>query len=263
MLKARCAKCSWEVSAGPDFRFPPWCAHCGGDLKVGAVETAPPPRRPEMAGPNPAAPGAGARPTPTTPAPVLAQLERPPIPLRPSYFVARAPYRHYYRIYPVPEGLLFFTVPAVATNQKHRTNQAATLGNALGGDLGALVGQMIVEDLQQTSGGGMTLRELEEADLEGLRLLVRDSRRCFCARPGDLEEVRLEPPAWWQTTALFGRKCSGLLYFWHVKHGQFRLELPSVHDMRRAVSHMPPLFGDAVETEVVWDKSRQRFVTHP
>ena len=35
MLKARCAKCSWEVSAGADFRFPPWCGHCGGDLKIG------------------------------------------------------------------------------------------------------------------------------------------------------------------------------------------------------------------------------------
>lgn len=39
-MAIRCPRCSYTVSAGAEDRLPPWCSHCGADLKI-APETTP------------------------------------------------------------------------------------------------------------------------------------------------------------------------------------------------------------------------------
>lgn len=72
-MPAHCESCQKSIAADADNRLPPWCPHCGGNIKKGSPPAAPPPAAVDTSAPRDAAPApapVALRPSDHVPAPL-------------------------------------------------------------------------------------------------------------------------------------------------------------------------------------------------
>jgi hypothetical protein len=107
------------------------------------------------------------------------------------------------------------------------------------------------------------MRAMDQADAEELRLFADTEEHCFRVTGPELTELRLDPPTFRQEHGLLTWRRAGTLSFRHRKAGRFAFALREPEEMRRAVAHLPPLFGPRLSVNAAWDKEQQRFLPKP
>jgi hypothetical protein len=251
MLQVPCPKCGNQIVSNDGVRFPPWCVRCGADVKVGpealkaATQVPLPPPVPE-----PSLLTASLLPrTPKLPdAAPASRHDQPP------HFHARASslQGRLYRVYCFDDELVFLD------RTPWRRPSSGMLAVAFAGALGGLIFDLATRGAKQRA--EHRLKAMDRAGAEELRLIADEDANSFRVRPADVSDARFEPPTAWQAWGLFTGRCAGVLAFRHCHVGDMTLELPELQDMRRALQHLPPLLGDQVTVNAVWDKTRQGYV---
>jgi hypothetical protein len=184
---------------------------------------------------------------------------------QPPYFEARAVYalkiNRFYRVYVLPEMLLFLDAGPESGDQYTRGITAA--GAVTGGILGAAVGSAIGSAIDYAREDVRYARKrlLDTASTEELIELSAEGGVSFRAAPADLLCARIEPTSTWHTMQYFGNQYIGLLCFQHADQGDVTLELPTPNDMRIALAELPVVFGDQLEVNVALDRRSWQYVS--
>jgi hypothetical protein len=177
---------------------------------------------------------------------------------KPVFFHGRATYafrrNRFYRIYLRPDGLLFVQAgPGPGDN----IAQAGMAGGAVGGLIGGLVAQRMQK---KTAARQQVLDQASDADLA--RLIAED-KHSFEAPAADLWDVGIDPPSVWHATLHSSPHHTGLLRLRHRDRGKMTIELLNADDMRVAVEGLPAVLGPVVTVNVVWDRTKNRYVRAP
>ncbi len=240
-LMIRCTSCGWVFSPTPGSR-PPWCPHCGADLKAEPADRPPGTAAPEAAPPAPPRPAAAPPPV----AEVVPCTAPPGQPL-PYFQALRAPSwwqeRCLYRVYVTGTDLLFI---ALGFGNQAQAAGLAAMGGAVGGLIGAAVAWQKQNQIERRG------HLLDGADESALRHLAGEEKHSFRAAVADLHDVRIDPPSAWGRLFRGGVPCVGLLRFTDARRGAMTLELPTPEDVRVALAELPRLFGPAVQTNLSW-----------
>jgi hypothetical protein len=235
----RCTNCSWVFSPTPGTP-PPWCPHCGADLKAEPAD------RPPQSAAQASAPPEPPR-VPEIPPPA-AEVNPEPAPFRPPvpFFQARrapswADQGCLYRVYVTGTDLLFIALGAGFVHGA----QFAAVGGAIGGLVGAAVAWQKHKQMEQR------LQVLNGADEAALRQLTDERTDSFRVAAADVHDIRIDPPSGW-SRFLRQSQCAGLLKLTHAETGEITLELPTVEDVSAALAELPRLFGTALQVNVSW-----------
>lgn len=241
-LMIRCKSCGWVFSPTPGSR-PPWCPHCGADLKAEPADRPPGTVTPEAAPPEQPRP-------PEAPPPVAEASSGTAPPRQPlPYFQACRPPswsqdRCLYRVYVTGTDLLFI---ALGTGGHAQAAGCAAMGGAVGGLVGAAV---VWHKQKQMERRGQLL---DAADEPALRQLAEEEKNSFRAAVADLHDVRIDPPpSVWSRLFRGSAPCVGQLRLAHAQRGAMTLELPTPEDVRVALAELRRLFGPAVQTSLTW-----------
>jgi hypothetical protein len=235
------------ILADSEGRMPPWCRHCGADLKsnpksptpVAAAEA--PTKQPETL----SAPGD---------LPVNGQGQSV------SYIHACVPgllgRNSLYRIYFTNTDLLFFRIGSgtisagqVLPQSRFRVMPAGVGVQALTAYKDARKREM--EQLRLTE----RISQLDGADEPTLRAYTGDA--AFILGPGDVTWLRIDPPSAY-IRYLYGVDHEGVLKFEHRAAGKMKLALPSWKDARRAIEELPKLFGNLARVNLSWGSGARR-----
>jgi hypothetical protein len=226
-----CGRCSRIAPA--EAGLPPWCPHCGADLKATA-DTAP-----LMFG---GAPGRE-----------LANLTTQ---LQPPYFHGRI--ERHFRVYVVPSKLLFLEAPVLedVSGAERIIRGVSIQAGLVGWVIGATVAGAIGDNRRSK-----TRNRLLMLDVAATEVLVEMAERegtSFVAEVDEVQEVRIEALTTWQNT--FAGGCAARLQFRHPERGPVSVDLPKPDDVRIAIKQLSAVFGDRLTVNATWDWNKERFV---
>src|SRR5262249_11071899 len=246
-----CPSCSKAILPKIDGRLPPWCPHCGVDMKLAAASTSAAPAPAPSSPPQPVAPPVAA--TPFGAAGVIAPRDEVPTE---TYFHACVPAfsvknHRLFRIYVMPSDLLVFALGGCEASEDQALPQAhspATQGGA-----GAMA------TLQQSKPLNVAGRvaELDAADAMTLRQIAESGDGAFVVGRDDVKSMTLAGPSFWWSRICKVRH-EGLLKFDHRKQGQLTYALLRLRDARRAAEYLPRLFPDRLEISLSWCSAGRR-----
>jgi hypothetical protein len=238
-----------------DGRTPPWCPHCGVDIKrdalvapAAAVVAAAPVPKPVAAITLPEAP------TPRGAAGLLETVEQAPTE---SFFHACDPAlsdkcHRIFRFYITPSDLLVFALGMGAVSEGQVLPRTKSiLPPTMGGMAGAMARMEESKDLQLAK----RIEELDAANEKALRDMAESGDRGYVVGPDDVKWMTLAGPSLWNSWV-----CSvqheAMLKFKHRKQGSLAFALPSLRDARRAAEHLPRLFGERVQVSLSWGSGK-------
>jgi hypothetical protein len=165
------------------------------------------------------------------------------------FFHARATYafkpNRFYRVYVTAAELIF--VEAGPGDGQQVARQMAMQGGLIGGLIGALVAK------QKQKKAAARARALDDSTAGEIVRLADEGKNNFRSRASEIDEASFEPPGLKNTHA-------GRLRLRHRERGKMTLEVATVDDMRTALDTVPPLLGDTVKINVVWDEKKKGFV---
>jgi hypothetical protein len=235
--------------ADSEGRVPPWCRHCGADLKTSPKEPAPaataqaPLQQPKL-------PSAAGPPAPN------GQTKAPP------YIHACIPgmlgKNMLYRIYFTSSDLLVFRIGSgtISAGQVLPSTKARVRPIGLG-----LLPMIAHSVAKRNEAEDMRLadraKELEAADEPTLRDCVHTGDAAFALGPGDITWLRIDPPSGY-IRVFCGVDHEGILKFEHRTAGKMKLALPSWKDAKKAIEELPKLFGDLVQVNLSWGTAARR-----
>jgi hypothetical protein len=222
-----CGRCARAVPA--DLGAPPWCPHCGSDLKPAAQPGMPTVRAGEL---------------------VPAALLQPP------YFVGRA--ARSYRVYILPKQLLFLDCPAP---DDRSASEKVVMGVSIqGGLIGAMIGGAIAGAIQQNRLAKTRDRDwtLNMADTDELIAMAEREQDSFALDLEDLRDVVIEGLTFWQRA--FADRCAARLKFLHPVRGPLTFALPRPIDVGVAIKQLPPLLDERITVDAKWDWGKNRYV---
>jgi hypothetical protein len=226
-----CGRCSRTAPA--EAGLPPWCPHCGADLKATA-DTAP-----LMFG---GAPGRE-----------VANLTTQ---LQPPYFHGRI--ERHFRVYVLPSKLLFLEAPVLEDLSRVEciirgvSIQAGLVGWVIGSSVAGAIGD---------SRRSKTRNRLLMLDVAATEVLVEMAERegmSFVADVDEVQEVRIEALTYWQNA--FAGGCAARLQFRHPERGPMSVALPKPDDVRIAIKQLAAVFGERLTVNATWDWNKHRFV---
>jgi hypothetical protein len=237
--KVVCARC--ERSIAVENGMPPWCPHCGGDLKAGATQVNSAPPIPASAQPVQASDTAGAKPPPN---------------LQPPYFIGRS--GRTYRIYVLPSKLLFVNAPARddRSGGENVVKGVSMQGGLIGGMIGGAVAATMAGNRHAKA--RERAQKLDLADTQELIELAENEPQSFAVNIDRLEDVRVEAIGFLENC--FSDRCSARLHFRHHTRGNVAVDLPTPDDVRVAIKQLTALLGDRLEVNAAWDAGKQRWV---
>jgi hypothetical protein len=233
-----CPSCAKSVSADTDGRVPPWCRHCGANLKT-ATDT------PALTAST--SPHAGA------PAAIGGETRAVTAPSRGVLFIQGCDPSLWgtdhalHRIYITSTDLLVFRIGygAVSGGQVlPRTKPRRVFA-------GGLVGAVAIMVEAKRARLASRVQELDEADEATLRHYAAEWEGSFSAGADDLAWLRIDPPSRW-VRFYSGIQHEGVLKFAHRDGAKMVLVLPGVKDVRRAAQELPRLFSGCVEINLPW-----------
>jgi len=229
--------------------MPPWCPHCGADVKFDAKPDSDAPLAPPPA-PLPAAP------VPRGAAGLMETVDAAPTE---SFFHACEPalsdkQHRLFRFYITQRDLLVFALGVGAVSEGHVLPRTRTiLPPNQGGIVGAMAMMQESKDLQLAK----RIEELDVAAEPTLRQIAESGDRGFVVGPDDVKWMTLSGPSLWNSWV-----CSvqheAMLKFKHRSQGSLTYALPSLRDARRAAEHLPRLFGDRVQISLSWGAAGRR-----
>ncbi len=238
-----CPSCSQVILADSDGRMPPWCRHCGADLKSGAkspkpaASGEPPPKEPELL-------GAAGR------IPVNGKLDALP------YIHACIPgmlgNNTLYRIYFTKNDLLVFRIGSGTVSAGQILPQTRPRVRPISVGLLPMIAHSVAKrnDAEQIR-LAERVKELDAADETTLRDIVYTGDAAFILGRGDITWLRIDPPSGY-IRFICGLDHEGLLKFEHRVAGKMKLALPAWKDAKKAVEELPKLFGDLVQVNLAW-----------
>jgi hypothetical protein len=222
-----CGRCARAVPA--DLGAPPWCPHCGSDLKPATQPGMPTVRAGEL---------------------VPAALLQPP------YFVGRR--ARSYRVYVLPKQLLFLDCPAP---DDRSASEKVVMGVSIqGGLIGAMIGGAIAGAIQQNRLAKTRDRDwtLNMADTDELIAMAEREQDSFALDLEDLRDVLIEGLTFWQRA--FADRSAARLKFLHPVRGPMTFELPRPIDVGVAIKQLPPLLDERITVNAKWDWGKNRYV---
>lgn len=226
-----CGRCSRIAPA--EAGLPPWCPHCGADLKATADAA------PLTYG---GAPGRE-----------LANLTTQ---LQPPYFHGRI--ERHFRIYVLPSKLLFLDAPVLddLSGAERIIRGVSIQAGLVGWVIGATVAGAIGDNRRSK-----TRNRLLMLDVAATEVLVEMAERegtSFVAEVDEVQEVRIEALTTWQNT--FAGGCAARLQFRHPERGAVSVDLPKPDDVRIGIKQLSAVFGDRLTVNATWDWNKERFV---
>jgi hypothetical protein len=239
-----CSRCSRTIPA--EVGVPPWCPHCGGDLRSTAPDALA--VFGGVAADMDRSGGASSTGGQAKP--------RPLDTLQPPYFVGRMGLT--YRVYILPSKLLFLEAPALEDESgaervvKGLSLQGGLIGYAIGSTIAGAIAsdrRAKARDRQWALDMACTERLMELAECEGTSFMLHID---------DLDHVRIEALGFWHH--LFAANCSARLRFVHCVRGPITIELPKPDDVRVAIKQLPSVFGEKLSIRAAWDWRKNRFV---
>ena len=230
-----CSTCHRNLLASPDGRMPPWCPHCGANIKVEAEADPLPP---------------AAATAPLGRAGLLPTVDAAPTE---SFFHACAPgfsenHHRLYRVYITECDLLIFALGVGAVGMGEvMARTRSTLPPQAG-----LAGAMAMMHESKQLALAKRISELDIADEATLREYTAAGREdAFRVAPEDVKWMTLTGPSLWNRWV-----CSieheAVWKFAHRKQGRWALALPSLRDARRAVEWLPRIFQDLIQVNLSW-----------
>jgi hypothetical protein len=222
-----CGSCKRLIPA--ELGIPPWCPHCGADLK----------RTADYASRL-----------------FSGTLGGDVRELQPPYFVARL--GRTYRVYILPSKLLFLDAPALddVSGAERIARAVCFQAGLLGWFIGAAVAGAIGDDRRSKARNRHMLLDL--AELPALVDMADREYTSFRIDVDDLGATRIDGLTFWQNA--FADRCAGQLHLVHPERGPVVLDLPRADDVRVAVKQLAAVLGDKLTINAVWDWSKQRFV---
>jgi hypothetical protein len=177
----------------------------------------------------------------------------------PSYFEARAVFNfrpnRLLRVYVLRDRLLFFDVDAPGAGAHLAWIIPVGL---MFGLVGGLIAWFILKHLatKPVPQG----RDLDDLGADELITRAKCSHGCFQAAPGELSEVRLEPPSFWHSLWWAGSRYAGVLYLRHGTYGRYALQVLGLEDMKLVAEALPNLLGRRMEVNAVFSRQLWQFV---
>jgi hypothetical protein len=223
-----CGRCKRLIPA--ELGTPPWCPHCGADLK--------------STDDNAASAFSG----------VTAGNARE---LQPPYFVGRL--GRTYRVYILPTKLLFLDAPALDEHSgaERIVRSISIQAGLVGWLIGSAVAGTIGDDRRSKARNRHTLLDLAEVPAL-VEMADREYTSFRIDVVGDLGATRIEGLTFWQNA--FADRCAAQLHFVHPERGPVIVELPKADEVRVAIKQLAAVLGDKLTVNAVWDWSKQRFV---
>ena len=227
-----CPSCRRKVSSDSQGRLPPWCKHCGADLK--AEERTSTSNTPDAA-------------------------EQPdgleaPVSVREVPFInccipsTSSVDNTLYRLYVTDEDVIVIKVGQWIV-EEGEFQPERKLSYMMPASHGARAVAIMLENQRKRFAENLEL--LSDADEASLRRYASEWKGCFTMRPEQLSWLRIEPPSRWKRF-LCSMKHEAMLKFAHVEQGKFALAILSVKDVRRAVEMLPQLFPGSMEISLPW-----------
>lgn len=228
-----CGRCKRPVPA--ELGIPPWCPHCGRDLKNAAEGSS-------------LVFGGG----PVTDVDNLGAARQ----LQPPYFVARL--GRTYRVYILPSKLLFLDAPAIddVSGAERIIRGVSIQGGLIGWIVGSAVTGNIADDRRSKARNRHLM--LDVAEVPALVEMADHESTSFRVDVDDLGAVRIEGLSFWQNA--FADRCAGRLHFVHPDRGPVSVDLPKPDDVRVAIKQLAAVLGDKLTVNAAWDWGKERFV---
>ncbi len=232
-------------------RMPPWCRHCGADLKSS-------PKNPT--------PAAAAEAPLREPVPLGANGNLPPNGKDQglAYIHACVPEllgnNSLYRVYFTKTDLLVFRIGSGSVSAGQVLPQTRARINPVGFGLLPMIANGVAKKREaEQLRLAERAKELDGADEPTLRDYAYTGDAAFILGPGDVTWLRIDPPSGY-IRYLFGVDHEGVLKFAHRAAGKMKLALPSWKDARRAIEELPKLFGNLVQVNLSWGSAARRSV---
>jgi hypothetical protein len=182
--------------------------------------------------------------------------------LLPPYFEARAVFNfrpnRLFRVYVLPDRLLFLDVEPQGAGAHLAWMVPLVAVGMLFGLIGGLIAWYLLKSLAPRSVPNG--RDLDDLDADELIARARYSQGCFQAAPGELSEVRLEPPSFWHSLWWAGSRYAGVVYLRHCERGRYTLQVLGLEDMKLAAEMLPELLGRRMEVNAVFSRRLWQFV---
>jgi hypothetical protein len=262
-----CPSCSQIIHTDAEGRMPPWCRHCGSDLKGGPKNSSPAPSAEAPASDSPAPSANGGQ--MSNPSPRPDGLEIRPTALAVNGQSQGLTYIHacvpgflgrntLYRIYCTKTDLLVFRIGSGTMNAGQVLHQSPLRVMPVGAEFQALTApsrnrKREMDQLRLTE----RLSELDAADEPTLRDYAFAGAGAFIAGLEDVSWLRIDPPSGY--IRFFCRlEHDAVLKFEHRTVGKMTLALPSWKNARQAIAELPKLFGETVQINLTWGSAGRR-----
>ena len=162
------------------------------------------------------------------------------------------------RVYVLPDRLLFFDVDPGGAGARLAWMIPLVAVGILFGLIGGVIAWYLLKSLAAPP--VPRDRHLDDLGADELISRARFTQGCFQAAPGELSEVRLEPPSFWHSLWWAGSRYAGVLYLRHRERGRYALQVLGLEDMKLAAETLPELLGRRVRVNAVFSRRRWQFV---
>jgi hypothetical protein len=235
-----CSSCAKQILASPEGGLPPWCPHCGANIKADS--------------------NASSWPVATASAPLGRTGMMPTLDAAPteSFFHACVPAffendHRLYRIYVTATDLLFFSIGVGPVSMGELLPRTRSVMSPRPGLAGAVA---MLQETQQLH-LAKRMQELDSANEATLRQFAVSGDRAFVVAPDDLKWMTLSGPSLWNRWVC-NVEHEAVWKFAHRTQGKWSLVLPALRDARRAAEWLPRLFKDRVQVSLSWGTSAQK-----